>query len=572
MSEPQNPPSPQWGAPPQASVKRRWAGNWIWIIPLVALIVVGYLGYSYVAMRGPLVSVRFETAEGLSPKQTEVKYKAVTIGRVEAVELSDDRSHVIAKVRMDARAEPMLTEKARFWVVRPRLGGGLQAIQAGLQTLVSGAYVAIDPGDPAKDAPKQTEFDGLEAPPSMHSNEPGSVYYLTAAELGGVSTGSPIRYRDKDVGEVLSHHVEPKSDRITLRIFIEAPYDDRVVDETRFWDASGIEVGSDGDGLSIEILSARALLQGGIAFDTPNEHLDSTPSEPESTFRLYQSEAEARLGFYPQIPYVSYFQSSVRGLSVGSEVHMYGRRVGAVTGIELTRDPREGHDDEFAVRVAYAIQPERALPEPERPALEHDRIEDLVSKNLRVALESSNLLTGEKALSLVFGAGESETVTLRTEGEAVVLPSETQDIAGLTTTLAAIANDVERIPFAEIGRNLNETIKGLERTVSGPELQRALVSLTRTLDEAHQLVREARAGIGPALDSLPRISKKLESAATQAERTLGRQGYGASSPIHRNLERMIDNVAEAARSVRVLADHLDRHPESLLTGRDEEGP
>jgi paraquat-inducible protein B len=153
-----------------------------------------------------------------------------------------------------------------------------------------------------------------------------------------------------------------------------------------------------------------------------------------------------------------------------------------------------------------------------------------------------------------------------------VLPSETQDFGELTSSLASIASDVERIPFAEIGSNLNRTLRSLEQTVGGPELKRALVSLDKTLNEAHELVREARAGLGPALEALPGMAQKLEGAAEQAQDTLGQQGYGAGSALHRDLTRMVDNVAEAARSIRVLADHLDRHPESLITGRDEEGP
>jgi len=466
----------------------------------------------------------------------------------------------------------MLTDEARFWVVRPRLGGGLSALQTGLKTLVSGAYVTLDPGDPKPDAEVKTYFQGLSVPPSIRSNQPGTVYELEAAELGSIKSGSMVQYRHTVVGEVLSHQLNPDGEGVTIHIFVESPYDEQVVDETRFWNASGIDIGSNGDGLNIEIESAKMLFRGGIAFDTPDDALGNKPAKPDSVFRLHDSEAEARIAFYPSTPYVSYFQTSVRGLSVGSEVHMYGRRVGAVTDVELTEDPRPEHQGELAVRVQYVLQPERALPEEERPALEHGGIEEqLVDHNLRVVLHSTNLLTGQKALALKY-VPTGQPAELTKEGEAVVLPSDSEDLSKVTSSLAAIANDVERIPFAEIGNNLNRTIKSVNRTVGGPELKEALVSLKQTLDEAQSLVREARDGIGPALDALPRMSKKLESAADSAQSALGEYGYGPNSSLHRSLERMVDNVAEAARSIRVLSEHLDRQPESLIRGRDEEIP
>jgi paraquat-inducible protein B len=556
---------------PEARVARHWISYWIWLIPLAALMVVGYLAYQFAVERGPLISITFDTAEGLKPKQTEVQYKAVTIGRVEEVKLSEDRSHVTAKIRMDPEHEHILTEHARFWVVRPRMEGGLSALQEGLKTLVSGAYITVDPGDPPPDAKRMTHFQGLAVPPSIRSNQPGTVYVLEASKLGSLKSGSLVRYRDTDVGEVLSHQLMPAGGGIQIRVFVEAPYDKHVVAETRFWNASGISIGSDGDGLNIELLSAKALFSGGILFDTPPEAIGNPPAKTGTRFELYDSEAAARTTFFASHPYVSYFQSSVRGLSVGSEVHKYGQRIGTVTDVSLTRDPRGGHEGQFAVRVAYVLQPERLLPEEDRVALEHEGIAELVDRNLRVVLHSTNMLTGQKALSLQY-IPTGQPVELRREGEAIVLPSETQDFSEVTSTLASIANDIDRIPFAQIGNNLNRTLASVEQTVGGPELKSAIESLETTMKEAEQLVQEAREGIGPALAALPRVAAKLEGAAAQAEDVLGSQGYGPGSDIHRNLQRLINNVADAARSVRVLAEHLERQPESLLRGRSEEMP
>jgi len=168
-----SPGTPAHKPEPTAKVHRHFGFSWIWLLPIGALILVGYLAYTLFSERGPVISITFKTADGLTARQTQVKYKAVTLGTVESIALSDDRSHVIASVRMNHQASNMLSSSARFWVVRPRFNGGLSALSTGLETLVSGAYVALDPG--AKPGTPESHFTGLEEPPSVRSDEPGTA-------------------------------------------------------------------------------------------------------------------------------------------------------------------------------------------------------------------------------------------------------------------------------------------------------------------------------------------------------------------------------------------------------------
>lgn len=550
---------------PQANLRHRLGYAWIWLMPLAALALVGYLVYSLVAEHGPTITITFENADGLTEEQTEVRYKAVTLGRVKNIELSDDLSHVIVTARMSGRAEAFLTEETRFWVVRPRLGGGLRAFQAGLETLVSGAYIAIDPG--SREAARRQEFEGLEEPPSVRSDEPGKVYYLQAESLGGLSSGAPIFCRDVEVGRVLGYDLEKSLSDVRIRIFVREPYDDWVVPETRFWNGSGLHVGTGSDGLEIGIQSAQSLFSGSIQFQSPPGSAGRPASAPESTFHLYPSRAMADVDMYSRsIPYVSYFQSSIRGLTEGSEVHMFGRRLGAVTSVELVSDPRPGHEGSMAVRVAYVLQPERGLRERDWPVLEARGMRALVQDHLRVVLETNSFLTGQKVLSLRYVPGAAPE-PVASESNALVLPSVTQGLDELTTAAGDIASSLQSIPFGEIGQNLNRTLASVERVAGGPELESAIVSLDATFKEVHSLVQRAEAGLGPALQRLPAISERLEHAVEQADAVFGRNGYGSNSTTQRNLERMMDQIGEAARSIRLLADFLNRHPEAVLSGR-----
>jgi paraquat-inducible protein B len=555
-------------AAPSANVRRHLGFSWIWLLPLSALGLVAYLFYGMARERGPTISITFESADGLTAEQTLVRYKAVTLGVVKRIELSEDLSHVVVQVRMSDAATELLNEKTRFWVARPRFSGGLSGLQTGLETLVSGAYVAMDPGPPGGNP--QSRFVGLEKPPSVRRDQPGSVYFLAAKSIGGIGEGAPIYYRDVNVGEVLSY--ELNEEEVRLRVFVQAPYDQQVKKETRFWNSSGISIDTGADGLKVELQSLKSLLAGGIAFRNPPRGSPLTPVKAEETFRLYPNQDQAEVDFYPHsVPYVSYFLASARGLTRGSEVHMFGKPLGLVTDVSLVRDPRPGHAGRLAVRVAYVLQPTRALRDSDRLALEGDGMRALLRDNLRVVLRTSSLLTGQKELSLEYVPAAKPAAELQ-EGDVWVLPSTSDDLQDLGATLAQIADKLNRIPFEEMGESANQILVSVKSATAAPKLERAMTSLDTTLQEAGALAKQARTDLGPALARLPAISEKLEKAVDGANQALGHGGYGTDSTVQRQLERTLSQVADAARSIRLLADFLNRHPESLVSGRREDEP
>lgn len=548
---------------PSAHVRHHVGFSWIWLLPLAALALVGYLFHGLAKEHGPVISITFESADGLTAQQTQVRYKAVTLGVVQDIELSDDLSHVVVEVRMSEQAKGMLNDKTRFWVARPRFSGGLSGLQTGLETLVSGAYVAMDPGP--KGGNLQTHFKGLEKPPSVRRDQPGSVYFLQAKTIGGIGEGAPIYYRDVNVGEVLSY--ELSETEVRLRVFVQAPYDQQVSKDTRFWNSSGVSIDTGASGLHVEIQSVKSLFAGGITFRNPPHMAKAPRAAAEATFPLYPNEAQAQSGFFGRsVPYVSYFLSSVRGLSEGSEVHMFGKAVGMVTDVELVREPRAGHKQRLVVRVAYSLQPERALRPADRAALEGEGMRSLLRDNLRVVLRTSSLLTGQKELSLEYVPGAAAT-TESQEGDAWVLPSDSDDLQDIGATVAQIAGKLNRIPFEEMGQNANQILASVQQATASPKLEHALASLDGALQDAGALARQARKDLGPALARLPAISEKLEKAVDSASSALGESGYGEDSTVQRQMERTMTQIADAARSIRLLADYLNRHPEALISGR-----
>jgi paraquat-inducible protein B len=544
---------------PESSIGIRRRFSWLWLIPIAAACLVAYLAYSGLKRRGPTVSIRWKNADGLVAEQTQVKYKSVPIGMVEGVDLNDAHDGVVAHVRMDRAAKFLLTDHARFWVVRPRLSA---ARISGLDTLVSGAYVEVDPGDPG--GKQTTTFTGLEDPPGVTSDQPGRTFELKASRLGSLSEGSPVYYRDVQVGSLLKYELGDGLGPVSLRIFVRAPYDGFVHPDTLFWNASGISINMGSDGLHAELESLQTLISGGIAFETPKDGDGSRLPDDAPPFRLYGSKAKADADrFKKETACVAYFQSSVQGLDRGSSVQIFGVQVGAVKDVHLVFDETARH---FVARVEFDLQPERMLKPSEYHELAPDELKALVRDGLRAVIDSSNMLTGQKVLSLRYVPGAKPGTVLE-EGGALVLPAEGGGLDGITTAVAEITAKINRIPFEEIGANLNRTIRSVSDAVAGPELKDSIQSLAAAMKDVRHLSQQADANLSPALGRIPAIAGELQTAVEHARDALGEGGYGANSDLQRNLANMIDQVAEAARTMRLLADFLDHHPEALLRGR-----
>ncbi len=445
MSAPEPSGPPPVAEPTVARVMPHGRFSLIWLIPIVAAALVLYLGYSAVADRGPIVTLVMANAEGLTVDQTEVKHKAVTVGTVTGIKLSPDAKTVLVQVRMVGGSEAMYTDSARFWVVRPRLSAGSLT---GIETLVSGAYVEVDPGAPG--AKKQLHFTALRQPPGRQSDEPGQVYVLEAKHLGSLGTGSPVYYRDVEVGQVLSYELGAGLGPVTLRVFVREPFDKFVHAETQFWNASGISLTVGAEGMRVVLQSLQTLLSGGIAFATPSNSEEAASPEGAS-FKLYDDKTAADDAFYQQrIPYVTYFRSSVQGLSSGSPVQISGVRVGSVSDVRLVYDPDARA---MVARVAFDLQPQRILSKngAEQARATGDVVKAFSGGTMRVTLESSNLLTGTRDLSIEYAMGAAGTTVLDAprEGDARVLPSDAGGIDKLTASLADIATKVDKNPVRE---------------------------------------------------------------------------------------------------------------------------
>ena len=539
--------APVYAPPPAPAAKvRRSRISPVWIIPLIALLIAAWLGYRTVSEEGPVVEMTFRSADGLTAGQTQVRHKAVQLGLVESIRLNADMTNVVVRIRMQRTALPYLTEGTRFWVVRPRISSGSLA---GIETLVSGGYIEMDPA--GKDGPQKLTYTGLEQPPGVRNGEPGRTYVLRAQRIGSLTAGAPVFWRDITVGEVLGSDIGDGTGPVTVRIFVRAPYNAFVLDKSHFWNASGLSVQAGAQGIHVEVASLQALLSGGVAFDTPAAASKSAMAAADTEFPLYRNYDEAQAaGFTTTQTFVAYFQSAVGGLGRGSAVQFYGIQVGTVSDVTLETDAATGG---LRVRVSLEIQPERVL-SPGAVAAEDPVTvaRRLVRRGMRAQVQTANYLTGQQVLSLNL-VPNAPPMELEQVGKDLVIPSTGGGLDNILQAVSDMAAKLDRLPLEQIGQNLNATL----RSASG------------AMSSVDSLVKHADAGISPLFKQLPAITASLQDAAAKAARTFGSldNSYGSNSQFQRELERAMTQVGDTARSIRILADFLDRHPEALVRGR-----
>jgi paraquat-inducible protein B len=344
MSE--NGPTQQGSGPAEPTVVRARRGfSPIWLIPIVALVVAAGMAWRAVQERGPRVTVVFESGEGLVAGKSKVKYLDVEIGTVDAVHVRD-LEHVEVRCSLDKRAARLLTEGAKWWVVRPRVSS--EGV-SGLGTIISGAYLTLRPG-PQDGAPLR-EFVGLEEPPLPAEDEPGLKISLHTDHLGGLDSGSPIFFRDLHVGDVRQYALAKDGKTVELRAVIYGPHAHLVQSNSRFWNAGGVEVSVGPEGLDLKTETLKSILAGGVAFDSPG---GGKPAAEGDAFWLHGSDAEAHaaatthggLGLVLETP-------SLGGVSPGNPVYYRQLPVGAVVSHELSKDGTR-------VRVHINIEPRYA--------------------------------------------------------------------------------------------------------------------------------------------------------------------------------------------------------------------
>jgi paraquat-inducible protein B len=547
---------------PQATVvppKRRRISV-IWLIPILAAVVAVGIAIQRILSEGPTITVVFVAAEGLEAGKTFIKYKDVNIGQVTAVKLSSDHSKVEVTAKIDKSATDLMVEGAKFWVVEPRVT--LSGI-SGLGTLLSGNYIGFEVGKSNK---QQRKFTGTEVPPIISSGQPGRQFVLKAENLGSLGIGSPIYYRRLQAGQVIAYDLAGDGKAVNIKIFVNAPYDRYVNPGTRFWNASGLDVSVGAGGVEVRTQSLVAVLAGGLAFDTPVFAAKTELAAADAVFTLYSNQSTAMKA--PDTigtRYVLYFTESLRGLSVGAPVALFGLPAGEVTEVGLDIDAKTSN---IRGRVEIVTYPERLISrlDVKQAAIgdtalrstqqRHAIIQHLVEqRGLRAQLRSGSLLTGQLFVALDYfpNTPKGKMDWSRDPVELPVIASTLTDIEAKVTGIVA---KLDKMPLEAIGTDIAKALVTLDQMLQGAD------------KAVNHIDTEVTPGLKTTLDGLRGTIGYADGVLKSADATL----VGKDAPAQQDLRDALQEITRAARSLRVLSDYLERHPESVIRGKTEEKP
>ena len=550
LDDPAPPPPPGDGIP-KAHVTRRKRRqiSLVWIIPIVAVLIGAYLVFHALRTNGPSIDIEFKTAEGLEAGKTKIKYKNVDIGTVQTITLGKDKRGVVVTAQMTRNATDLLVDDTRFWIVKPRIAGGQIS---GLTTLLSGSYIGMDIG---KSSESRREYVGLDTQPSVTTDEPGREFLLHAQDSGSLDIGSPVFFRRFQVGEVTAVDLDADGKGVSAKVFIRSPNEKYVTQNTRFWEASGVDVSISGSGVKIQTQSLASVVVGGIAFQTPSDEPPGALAANDAAFVLFSDEQLAMKRSDAQLEkYIAYFDDSIRGLSVGAQVEFRGYVVGEVKSIEMEFD-RETREFRFPVEFALYrdVLPARmARAEKAGTVIDSDALytRAIQKRGLRAQLRSGNLLTGAKFLALDFikDAPPVPPGPIKDASGARIIPTVPGSLDELQETLSSIAKKIDKIPFEQLAG----------------EVRRTLQELQVSLKNADKLIVNVNDNIAPGIaDTLTEVKRTMKGA---------NQVLASDSPVQQDLRGTLTELNRAAASLRLLTDYLQRHPESLIRGKAPDVP
>ena len=534
MSTTSIPPSPE-ELPTPAIRNRNWIPRLVWVVPIVAAVIGISLLIRNWENEGPSIAISFLSGEGVQVGKTLVKYRDVTVGRVSAVVLSADHQTVVVSANLSKDAASLLKADTQFWIVRPRIGVGSVS---GLETLLSGVYIGMKSG---ADTRRERQFVGLENPPALSHGPHGREIQLHASRAGSLAIGAPVYFRQFQVGRVIDENLEQDgSTRVT--VFVEAPYDAFVKPETRFWNASGINVKLGADGLNVQTESLAAVIAGGLAFDDgPAEDVPVAAGTPRQ-FTLYKNETEAMAPPDGEPHYVRMrFAQALRGLDVGAPVEFIGVNIGAVVAVDLGYEHQR---KSFPVIVTAKLYPRRMGQAYEALAAQGKTestetlatfVGTLVIRGLRAQPRLGSLLTGKLYISLDF-LPASPRAAFDPSIRPLELPTVNGTFQELEASVGRLVKKVDDLPLEQIVADLHTDLKDLHETLS----------------ELHAQV------LPNASDTLSALHRTLDSA----DRTLD-----VESPLQHGLTETLSEARDTLRAIRELADYLDRQPDALLRGR-----
>lgn len=514
----------------------------VWIVPFVALLIGAWLVYDNYTSRGPEITLRLPSADGIEAGKTLIKTRNVEVGRVNEVSLSDDLSEVVISARMEPEATSMLVEDSHFWVVKPRIGR--EGI-SGLGTVLSGAYIQLEPGQSKIEA---RSFNVGDQPPIAPPGAEGLRLNLISQIGNSLSIGDAVTFQGVNVGRVEEATFDVSTQSMHHKVFIESPYDSLVTENTRFWTASGVDVQLSSEGFRVKVESLNALLGGGVTFGVPEDVSAGDPANENATYELYADEESARQGtFNRYLEYVLMIENTVRGLSRGAPVEFRGVRIGTVAAVPWNFAATQSNTrEELAIPVLIRIEPQRLGYDTNALDLRQwrDQFDRLFEEGMRASLKSGSLLTGALFVDLNIDPELKGEYVAESFSDRPIFPTASSGLAQIQGQITALLDKLNKLEIEPI-------LSGLDRNLATAE---------STLEQARQLVEGFNTMLNsPETRGLPQnFNQTLDALRYTLE------GLGPNSPAYQDLIRTLNEFEILVRDLQPAARKISDDPRALL--------
>ena len=390
---------------------------------------------------------------------------------------------------------------------------------------------------------------------------PGSHFELRAESLGSLNVGVPVYFRRIEVGQMVSYELDEDGQAVTIEVFVHDPHHQLVRKNTRFWNASGLDVAIDAEGIRVDTESFATLMVGGIAFDTPVDQKSGEPAEENDVFKLYKNrESISEKTYTVKNTWLLYFDGDIRGLNSGAPVELQGIKIGQVLDVNL-----EFNVEKAAFRVPVLIETEpgrlRTIGTYPEGAERQKAMDYLVEKGMRAQLKTGSLITGQLLVALDMHP-EAPPAKINWEGSYPEVPTVPTAMEEMTTSLTQFLSKLEKLPIEQIGNDLRDTVSGAKRLINSAELQQSVIALDQTLNQAQMFVAALNTDIAPELKT---AVSNLNSALIQAQKLV----KSLNSDVAPQAGRTLKEFQAAARSIKVWAEYLERNPEALIRGKSK---
>lgn len=525
--------------------------NWspVWIFPIVTALIGAWILFYHYSHQGPVVTLITTNAEGIEGGKTTIKSRSVDVGVVESATLTDDLMHVEITARLNAGMEKLLHGDSVFWVVKPQVGR--EGI-SGLGTLLSGAYIELQPG---KKGAQPEQYQLLDSPPLAPPDAKGIRVILDSKKAGQLSPGDPVLFRGYRVGSVETSTFDTQKRTISYQLFINAPNDRLVTGNVRFWKDSGIAVDLTSAGMRVEMGSLSTLFGGGVSFDVPEGMDQGQPVAQKTAFRLYDDQKSIQDSLYTDhIDYLMFFKDSVRGLQPGAPVEFRGIRLGTVGKVPFfAPGMRQVLDDDYRIPVLIRIEPERLINQVGDTPDIAQHIDGLMKRGLRGSLKTGNLVTGALYVDMDFFPKEPPVKAIREFGGYKIIPTVSSGLAQIQQRLMETLDKINSLP-------LNPMIQQATNTLS--ESQATMRRLQTTLDNLNKLT---------ASQSMQQLPQDMQKTLRELNRSM--QGFQPGSAAYNKMVADMQRLDQVLRELQPVLKTLNTKSNALVfEAKDKKDP